>query len=155
MTSLLDIGRIERRIEIEAPVDRVWQALVDAAELSAWFRVTIDGTIQAGRTITMTSTLPSHAGMTFDVDIVELTRPTRVVWRWHPGDPETNTDYSDEPKTTVVFTLTALGGRTRVEVSETGFDQISLARRAKAFADNSQGWTEVTVWLKDHVEASR
>jgi hypothetical protein len=40
-------------------------------------------------------------------------------------------------------------------VSETGFDRISLARRAKAYADNSQGWTEVVVWLKKYVEETR
>jgi hypothetical protein len=40
-------------------------------------------------------------------------------------------------------------------VAETGFDEIALERRAKAFGDNEQGWTEVLVWLKTHVEAAR
>ena len=40
-------------------------------------------------------------------------------------------------------------------VSETGFDEISLARRAKVYADNSQGWTEVLGWLQTYVEAAR
>jgi hypothetical protein len=42
-----------------------------------------------------------------------------------------------------------------VKLSETGFDEISLARRAKVFADNSQGWAEVLTWLQRHAEASR
>jgi hypothetical protein len=40
-----------------------------------------------------------------------------------------------------------------LSVSETGFDDVALARRAKAYADNSQGWTEVLVWLQQYVEA--
>lgn len=154
MTNLLDLGRIDKSIEIDAPVERVWRALTDAAELSTWFQVKIDGEIASGRTVWMTSILPSHAGIRFDVEIVELTPPSRVVWRWHPGDVDAAVNYQDEPRTTVVFTLHATAAGTRLEVSETGFDEISLSRRAKAYADNSQGWAEVTVWLKNHVEAA-
>ena len=63
-------------------------------------------------------------------------------------------DYSREPETTVTFTLEPSGQGTRLSVSETGFDEISLARRAKVHADNSQGWTEVVGWLKTYVEAA-
>jgi uncharacterized protein YndB with AHSA1/START domain len=155
MTNLLELSRIDRAIDILAPIERVWRALTDVNELSTWFQVTIDGPIEAGRSVWMTSVLPAYAGLRFQVDIVELTRPTRVVWRWHPGEIDQIMDYSREPKTTVTFTLTPTAGGTRVEVSEAGFDQISLSRRAKVHADNSQGWSEVTVWLKTHVETPR
>ena len=38
--TMLEIGRIDRTIEINAPPARVWRALTDPAELSAWFKVT-------------------------------------------------------------------------------------------------------------------
>ena len=60
-----------------------------------------------------------------------------------------------EPQTTVTFTLEPIAGGTRLILSETGFDEISLPRRAKAHADNSQGWTEVLGWLQTYVEAAR
>lgn len=154
MPNLLELGRIDRSIDIKAPVERVWRALSEPAELSSWFRVTIDGEMKPGGTIWLTSQHSPYAGMRFEVRIVELTRPSRVVWQWHPGDLTPGTDYSSEPMTTVVFTLHPTADGTRVEVTETGFDELSLARRAKAFAENSQGWAEVTVWLKNHVEAS-
>lgn len=150
---LLELSRIDRSIEIAAPVDRVWRALTDAAELSAWFRVTVEGEIAAGRTVTLTSTLPNYSGMRFAVDIVELTQPTRMVWRWHPGELDHSRDYSQEPKTTVTFTLRPTSAGTQLDVAETGFDAIALERRAKVYTDNSQGWTEVTAWIRDHVEA--
>jgi hypothetical protein len=54
----------------------------------------------------------------------------------------------------VTFTLEPSAKGTRLSVAETGFDQISLARRAKVYEDNSQGWTEVLVWIRKHVEAA-
>lgn len=53
----------------------------------------------------------------------------------------------------MTFTLEPTPTGTKVTVSETGFDALSLERRAKAHADNSQGWTEVVVWLQKYVEA--
>jgi uncharacterized protein YndB with AHSA1/START domain len=55
----------------------------------------------------------------------------------------------------VTFTLKPSGAGTYLTVVETGFDAISLARRAKVYGDNSQGWTEVLVWLQRYAEAAR
>ena len=155
MTDLLELSRIDRTIEIQAPPERVWRALTDATELSQWFRVTIEGTLEPGQAVWMTSVTPSHAGQRFRVQIVEMTPPHRVVWQWDPGEVDPTIDYSREPHTTVTFTLERTQRGTKLSVSETGFDRIALARRAKVFADNSQGWTEVIVWLQTYVEAAR
>jgi uncharacterized protein YndB with AHSA1/START domain len=152
--TVADLSRIDRTIEINAPPERVWRALTDAGELSAWFQVTIEGDIAAGREVWMTSVHPQHTGQRFRVRIVELTPQRRVVWQWHPGEVEPDIDYSREPRTTVTFTLERSGSGTRLTVAETGFDQISLARRAKVYGDNSQGWAEVLVWLRKYAEAA-
>ena len=153
--TMLEIGRIDRTIEIDAPPARVWRALTDAAELSAWFKVTIEGAIAQGSEVQMTSTHAGYEGQRFRVWFVELTPPRRLVWQWHPGEVDSAVDYSREPKTTVTFELEPSGRGTRVKLSETGFDEISLARRAKVFNDNSQGWAEVLGWLQRHAEAAR
>jgi uncharacterized protein YndB with AHSA1/START domain len=154
MMSMTELTRIDRVIDIDAPPERVFRALTDAGELAAWFQVSIEGDIAPGGAVWMTSVHPQHTGQRFRVVIAELTPPRRVVWRWHPGEVDPAVDYSREPQTVVTFTLERTAAGTRVSVSETGFDEIALARRAKAYADNSQGWTEVTVWLKTHVEAA-
>ena len=153
--TMLEIGRIDRTIEIDAPPARVWRALTDPAELAAWFKVTIEGAIAQGSEAQMTSTHAGYEGQRFRVWFVELTPPRRLVWQWHPGEVEAAVDYSREPKTTVTFELEPAGRGTRVTLSETGFDEISLARRAKVFHDNSQGWAEVLSWLQRHAEAAR
>jgi len=153
--TMLEIGRIDRTIEVDAPPARVWRALTDPAELSAWFKVTIEGAIAQGNEVRMTSTHAGYEGQRFRVWFVELTPPRRLVWQWHPGEVDPAVDYSREPKTTVTFELEPSGRGTRVKLSETGFDEISLARRAKVFNDNSQGWADVLGWLQRHAEASR
>lgn len=150
--AIAELSRIDRTIEIQAPPDRVFKALTNAEELSNWFQVRIEGPITAGGEVWMTSVHPEHAGQRWPVRIVELTAPRRVVWQWHPGQVEPKRDYSRDPQTTVTFTLEPSERGTRVSVSETGFDAIALERRAKVYQDNSQGWSEVLVWLQKYVE---
>ena len=68
-----ELTRIDRSIEIQAPPERVWRALTDVAELSAWFQVKIEGPLTAGSEVWMTSVHPDHAGQRWPVRIVELT----------------------------------------------------------------------------------
>lgn len=152
--TIADLSRIDRTIEIKASPERVWRALTTVEELSAWFQVTIEGDITPGQEVWMTSVHAQYAGLRFSVRFVEMTPPRRFVWQWHPGEQDPHLDYSREPLTTVTFTLEPCEGGTRLSVAETGFDEISLTRRAKVHKDNSQGWTEVLVWLQKHVEAA-
>jgi uncharacterized protein YndB with AHSA1/START domain len=154
MMPIAELSRIDRNIEIQAPPERVWRALTSAAELSAWFQVKIEGEIAAGNEVWMTSVHPDHAGQRWPVRIVELTPPRRVVSQWHPGAVDPKTDYSREPQTTVTFTLEPSGRGTRLSLAETGFDEIALERRANVYADNTQGWDEVLLWLQKHAEAA-
>lgn len=150
-----ELSRIDRSIEIAGPPERVWRALTNASDLSAWFQVSIEGDIAPGHEVWMTAMHPGHAGQRFRVRIMEMTPPSRFVWQWHPGAVDATVDYSHEPRTTVTFTLESSATGTRLSVAETGFDEVSLARRAKVYGDNTQGWAEVLVWLQKYAEAAR
>lgn len=154
MMTVAELSRIDRAVEIRATRERVWRALTNPAELSSWFKVSIEGEIAPGEEIWMVSQYPGHEGRRFVVRIVEMTPPSRFAWQWHPGAVDPQVDYAKEPFTTVTFTLEPSENGTRLSVAETGFDEISLARRAKVFGDNSKGWTEVLVWLQKHAEAA-
>ena len=41
--------RIEKTIEVKAPVSRVWRALTDHREFGTWFRVRLEGRSWSGR----------------------------------------------------------------------------------------------------------
>ncbi len=147
-------NRIDRTIEVNAPPERVWRILTTAKDLGTWFHMTVEGEITQGDDVWMTSTSPGYEGVRFVMRITELTPPHRFVWQWHPSAVDPAVDYSKEPWTTVTFTLEPNGTGTRLNMSETGFNELSLARRAKAYADNTQGWNEVMVWIQKYAEAA-
>ena len=155
MTETTDeaLGRIDRTIEVNAPLDRVWRILTTAKDLSTWFKVDIEGEIAAGAEVWMISKYPGYEGKRFLVRVTEMTPPRRFAWQWHPGAVDDDIDYTREAWTTVTFTLEPSGAGTRLSVSETGFNEVSLARRAKVFKDNSQGWAAVIVWIQKYAEA--
>jgi hypothetical protein len=72
-------------------------------------------------------------------------------FRWHPGAVEPDVDYSAEPATLVVFLLEEVAEGIMLTVTESGFDRIPLARRAKAFTANEQGWTMVVKLIEEYL----
>jgi hypothetical protein len=83
---------------------------------------------------------------------VEGIEPMRMCsFRWHPHAVEPGVDYSKEPTTLIVFELEEVSGGTLLTISESGFDKIPLARRAKAFAANDGGWTMQTKLIEKYL----
>ena len=133
--------RIERSIDIRAPVARVWHALADAQEFGAWFGVALAGqAFVAGRDVRGRITHPGYEHLAFEAT-VERVEPERLLsFRWQPYAVDAKLDYSKEPTTLVVFELEPIADGTRLRVVECGFDALPPARRAEAFRMNSHGW---------------
>jgi len=71
-------------------------------------------------------------------------------WCWQPGgDPDID---PAEPTTLVVFELEEIPEGTRLTVTESGFDQIPVAHRSKAYRSNESGWTEQMENIRKYVE---
>src|SRR5262245_6349381 len=134
-----ELSRIERKTLIRAPRSRVWKAIADVSQFSAWFCVKAEGKFEPGARVRMTSTYKGHEGTVFYVNIEEITPEKRFSWRWNPGSkqPEEGTSAAT---TLVEFLLDEVDGGTMVTVIESGFERGDPALRAKAFADNSEGW---------------
>src|SRR5262245_31830395 len=141
-----DLTKIERSVWIRAPRARVWRAIADIREFAAWFQVKAEGEFSPKAEVRMTSTYPGHEGHPFCLSVDAVEPETRLSWRWHPGAAHGN-----EPMTLVEFLLADEDGGTRVTVIESGFDRISLARRAKAFEENTEGWELQLAGLQKYV----
>lgn len=146
--------RIERSIDIAAPLARVWHALADAEEFGRWFGVALAGeTFAAGRSVQGRITHPGYEHVVFHAAI-ERVEPERLLsFRWHPYAIDPAVDYSGEATTTVVFELEPLAAGTRLRVVESGFDALPPARRRDAFRMNSQGWDAQMGNIARHVAA--
>jgi hypothetical protein len=60
-------------------------------------------------------------------------------------------DYSNEPTTLVLFELKEVPNGTQLTISESGFDQIPLSRREKAFTANDGGWEKQTTLIEKYL----
>jgi uncharacterized protein YndB with AHSA1/START domain len=148
----MNTDRIEKRILLRAPRNRVWRALSDSKEFGIWFGMKFDrpftpgavmhGAISPSRVnAEVAKAQKAHEGLAFDVTIEQMEPERLFSFRWHPGAVEPDVDYSDEPTTLVEFFLEEVVGGVLLTVTESGFDRIPLARRAKAFTANEGGWS--------------
>jgi uncharacterized protein YndB with AHSA1/START domain len=92
-----------------------------------------------------------YEGKPFEITIEQMEPERRLSFRWHPFAVEPGVDYSAEPTTLVVFALEEVPGGVMLTVTESGFDQIPLARRAKAFTANEQGWGMVVKLVEEYL----
>jgi len=146
-----ETDRIEKQILLRAPRSRVWRALSDAKEFGAWFGVDLEGPFAPGASVRGKVTHPGYEHMTFELE-VERMEPERIFsWRWHPAAIEPGVDYSKEPATLVVFELEEKGGGTLLKVVESGFDRVPVARRAKAYRLNEEGWGAQMKAIEQHL----
>ncbi len=132
--------RIEKRIELNAPVPRVWQALTDYRQFGEWFRVKIEGPFVPGQVSRGHITYPGYEHLKWEA-VIQKMEPERLFsYTWHPYAIDPDVDYSQEPSTLVEFRLEAIPGGTLLVVSESGFDKIPEGRRLEAFRMNDGGW---------------
>jgi uncharacterized protein YndB with AHSA1/START domain len=154
--------RIEKQVFLKAPRERVWRAIADAREFGRWFGVAFDGPFAAGRRVTgrivptavdaeVAKSQRPYEGIAMEFAIERIEPPRLFSYRWHPGGVDPAVDYSEEPTTLVEFTLEERPGGTQLTVTESGFDRIPLARRAKAFSGNEAGWAAQTTLIAKYL----
>jgi uncharacterized protein YndB with AHSA1/START domain len=138
--------RIEKRIEIKAPISRVWRALTDHREFGEWFRVKLDGPFVPGQVSRGQITHPGYEHLKWEA-VVQKMEPERLFsFTW----PHTKSldkgdyspDYSGKPTTLVEFRLEKTTSGTLLVVTESGFDKIPNDWRLEAFRRNDGGWAQ-------------
>lgn len=144
---------IRKEIVLNAPLDKVWAAISDATQFGQWFGMTLDGPFVAGQPITgyITPTVVDpevaemqrpHEGKRVSLTVGDIQPKTLFQLRWHPFAIDPDTDYSSEPMTLITFALKEVDGGTHLTLTESGFDNIPVERRFKAFEANDGGWAK-------------
>ena len=158
----MSTDRIEKKVLLRAPRKRVWRALSDSAEFGSWFGMKFDGAFTAGasvRGVLVPTTVDAqvakaqkeYQGLPFEITIEQMEPERLFSFRWHPYAIERGVDYSHEPTTLIVFALEQVPDGIMLTVTESGFDRIPLARRAKAFTANEQGWGLVVKLIEEYL----
>ncbi|MDQ1411198.1 MAG: hypothetical protein QOJ41_2933 [Acidobacteriaceae bacterium] len=158
----MSTDRIEKKVLLAAPLKRVWTALADSTEFGTWFGMKFDGPFVPGalmrgvivptkRNAEVARAQQEYRGMPVEITIEKMEPERLFSFRWHPYAIEKGVDYSGEPKTLIEFVLEEMKHGVMLTVRESGFDQIPLTRRVKAFTANEQGWGMVLKLIEEYL----
>ncbi|HTD16036.1 MAG TPA: SRPBCC family protein [Chthoniobacterales bacterium] len=143
---------IEKQIELNAPVSRVWRALTDYREFGEWFGVKLDGPFMPGEISTGRITYPGYEHLKWEAAVQKIEPERLFSFTWHPYAVDPKVDYSKEPATLVEFRLEPKDKGTVLYVTESGFDALPKDRRFDAFRMNEDGWTEQMTNIENHLK---
>ena len=119
---------VEKTVEFDAGIERVWTAITDPDELGRWFGDEAEVDLRPGGGAAMVWEQHGRYAMRIE----EVGRPHRLVWSWvhEPG-----VAFAETPATRVEWTLSpATDGGTTLHLRETGF--LTDLHRGQ----NDEGW---------------
>src|ERR1700746_3193513 len=122
--AIVDLNRIEKKIELKAPVSRVWRALTDYREFGEWFRVKLETPFVPGQVTSGSITHPGYEHLRMEMIVQQLSPERLFSFTWHPYAIDPKVDYSQETPTLVEFTLEKSAKGTLLKWTESGFDRI-------------------------------
>lgn len=145
------LDRIEREIEIDAPIEVVWAAVSDPEQMKLWFaELDIDVTPGAEGTITFDPRRGGPGSATFNIRVERVAPPFYLSFRWVYPDGvvpgPTNAPL-------VEFTLFEEGEeRTRVKLVESGIDALDSdeAEKQRYLDSHAGGWGFYLPRLQEH-----
>ena len=147
--------RIEKRIELKAPISRVWRALTDYQEFGELFRVKLEGPFAVGQVSRGQITYPGYEHVKWEAHVEKMEPERLFSFTWPHAKSLAKADYSPddskEPTTLVEFRLEKTPKGTLLVVTESGFDKLPSDRREKAYRGNEGGWTEQMKNIEKHV----
>jgi uncharacterized protein YndB with AHSA1/START domain len=142
---------IQKRVELKAPIERVWEAISDHERFGSWFKVRLDGPFVAGEEQTGQITYPGYEHMPWKARVVAVEAPHRLAFDWPHMDGEQHVR-EDWPWTRVEFRLEARGDGTLLTITESGFDALPPETRDISYRQNEGGWEEQSRNIAAHVD---
>jgi uncharacterized protein YndB with AHSA1/START domain len=128
--------RIEREIDIDAPVEVVWRTITEPDQISLWFADKVELEVEPG----------AHGYLGFGdqggpVVVETVEPPTRFSFRWnHPAGEDPRAGNS----LLVEFTLAGEGEHTRLRVVESGLDPLPWpdVDKKRYAEEHNDGWAD-------------
>lgn len=148
-------NRIEKRIELKAPVARVWRALTDYREFSEWFRVKLESPFAVGQVVRGQITYPGYEHIQWEAHVEKMEPEHLFVFTWPLVEfldkERYSADYTAAPRTLVEFKLEKIPTGTLLTLTESGFEKVPADWRTKALLGNDGGWAEQMKDIENYV----
>lgn len=136
---------VERSVLIDAPRQRVWQAITDPAQLEQWYAPGCPWEIpslQAGATVKFHNTDADIQLAT--IEAVEPLKEFTLRWQLDPAHPGITLLNS--------FLLDEVDGNTRVTVSQEGYASLPDGMREEQLRQDADAYTAIVESLKSFLE---
>ena len=147
--------RIEREIEIDAPIDVVWTVITEPEHINGWFTDSAEIDVRRGAEGRFGWEAGEHnRAMVVNVRIERIEPPHFFSFRWHYPDGEEPTE---ENAPLVEFSLEPVGDSTLLRVVESGLEKIVRSEDDKEtyFAEHASGWARIVERLRDYAAERR
>lgn len=142
--------KVEKEITIRASRERVFNAIIDPAQIVMWFPDAVEGKIQEGQ-----QPIFEFEGYgRYSVHVVKIQPHDYFAYRWvQTLDSEGFIgDVLGRANTLVEFHLREEGVATVVKVTETGFAGLPELVGKQKLADNTSGWEYMIRRLQELME---
>lgn len=134
---------VVKEIVINAPISKVWSALTEKEQIEKWLMPANDFILEAGNTFNM-------LGRNRGIDYLHICKITEII-------PEKKLSYTWGIKdklsdTLVTYELEDIEGKTKLTLTHSGWDKVTLAEPGTGRDDYNNGWQFVIPGLKKYVE---
>jgi uncharacterized protein YndB with AHSA1/START domain len=147
--------RIEREIDIDAPIEVVWTVITEPEHINGWFTDSAEIEIREGREGRFGWTEKArHRETVVNLKIERLEPPSLLAFRWNYPD---GAEPGPGNAPLVEFTLEPRGEGTHLKIVESGLNSVDRSdeERETYFAEHASGWAVIVERLRVYAAEQR
>ncbi|HKI77954.1 MAG TPA: SRPBCC domain-containing protein [Ignavibacteriaceae bacterium] len=126
--------KIEKKVTINAPASKVWQALTDQDKLKEWMMMPTTFEPVVGKEFTFKAEGMEGWDGYFHCTVKEVEEKKKLVYTWNSG--MINAD------TMVTILISENNGKTELTLIHTGWEKLTAEMRSQMIEGHSKGWDE-------------
>ncbi len=124
--------KIEKKVTIDAPVNKVWDALTDPQKLEEWMLMATTFEPVLGKKFTFKAEGMENWDGYFHCEVKELEINKKLVYSWN--------SQMINAETIVTIVISESDGKTELKLTHTGWEKIPEAARKQMIEGHSKGW---------------
>ncbi len=129
---------IQRVLTFPLPIERVWSAITDPAEVRQWFGDQSEYDLREGG-----EGFLRWGDTAIRMQVTVLDPPHRFSYRWASGpESDLSVPFAKATQTLVEYTLEEVPGGTQLTLIESGFASQPEQEREANYADHVKGWEQ-------------
>lgn len=125
--------KIEKKVTINVPVEKVWRALTEPDKLGEWMKMSTTFEPVAGKDFTFKTTASEKWDGIIYCKVSEIEINRKLAFTWNPGI---------DADTLVTILISDNNGQTDVSLTHTGWEQLPAEMRPQLMKDHNSGWDE-------------